>query len=260
MSDTPQSETDNDRRPGIQHLVAKLRAANPHLSERVALLRAKVLWTSREIKYVDSNRRWAFKPNPDYLGGQATAEPGRQPFHHHPGASMNATASIVSNLPTPGTLLPAQGGYFHGIVLINGALYGEVTGPKAECEVTDLVWSPDHTDVSGAVSGFDSLANTRAMADAGSPLAQAAVACRVGGFDDWAVPAQGSLLMQWDMRAALPKAQAFAKNWYWSSTQYSRDFAFGQNFANGTTSNFSESWAGGRARFVRRFPIESLID
>lgn len=169
---------------------------------------------------------------------------------------MTTTTPIT--LPAPGTLLPAQGGYFHGVVMLDGRLFGEVTGRKADTQTTGA-WLASYTDVPGARHDFDSLANTQVMVKVGSPIAQAALACRAGGFDDWAVPARGSQLLQWAMRDALPAADAFDKAWHWSSTQYSRNLAFFQDFDRGHPDPLYKDWEGGCARFVRRFPIESLI-
>lgn len=165
------------------------------------------------------------------------------------------------NAPLPTITIPAlgaqlEGGFFHCVVLIDGQLWGEVTGPKADCQVSGLAWHPDCTDIAGATSDFDGLANTRAMAAAGSPLAQAALACRSGGFDDWAIPARGSQLLQWaHLKPLLPDAETFAPKWHWSSTQFSRYYAFYQSFFNGTTVIGGKSWEDGCARFVRRFPL-----
>ena len=166
---------------------------------------------------------------------------------------MNARTPLIT-IPALGALI--EGGYFHGVVLIDGQLWGEVTGPKADCHVEGLAWHPDYTDIAGASSDFDGLANTRAMAAAGSPLAQAALACRSGGHDDWAIPARASQLLQWgNLRPLLSAAEGFDRKWHWSSTQFSRNGAFSQNFNDGYTRNVDKSWEGGCARFVRRFPL-----
>lgn len=152
-----------------------------------------------------------------------------------------------------------HGGHFHGAFLLDGTLWGEVTGPKAECEVAGIVWHPDYKDIKGAGSEWDGLANTIAMAKAGSPLAQAAVDCASGGFNDWYVPARGGQFMQWSNLAGLladKKAEAFLKKAYWNSTQCSRHNAWYTTFSNGYTLFYSKDWSGAGARFVRRFLIE----
>lgn len=163
----------------------------------------------------------------------------------------------TSALSPVGTFMPEHGGFFHGVLLVGGRIYGEVTGPKAECEVRDLAWLAEHEDVPGARSGSDSLANTRAMAAAGSPLGLAAQACRSGGFDDWAVPARGSALLQHEnLHPLLTEAEAFdITKAYRTSTQYSRHFAWYVDFELGYIYANGKSWAGGAARFVRRFPL-----
>jgi hypothetical protein len=166
---------------------------------------------------------------------------------------MNARTNLI--VPTIGALV--EGGLFHGVLLIAGQLWGEVTAPKAEGEITGHTWLPTYQDVPGAASDFDGLANTVAMAEAGSTLAQAARALRINGRDDWYLPARGGQLLQWgNLRAVLDPAEAFEGAWYWSSTQYSRNYAFYQFFGNGYTYGDSgKSWEGGRARAVRRFLI-----
>jgi hypothetical protein len=165
------------------------------------------------------------------------------------------------NARTNNIILPAlgehiQGGHFHGVLLIAGQLWGEVTAPKAEGELTGLAWLPEYTDVPGAVSDFDGLANTQAMAAAGSPLAQAAIELRHAGHDDWYIPARGGQLLQWgNLKPLLPEAEQFADAWHWSSTQYSRNYAFNHYFGYGFTNYNVKSWEGGRARAVRRFLI-----
>ncbi|OGO99921.1 MAG: hypothetical protein A2Z93_14355 [Curvibacter sp. GWA2_64_110] len=168
---------------------------------------------------------------------------------------MNAPETLKLSIPALGHLV--EGGFFHGVLLVDGKLYGEVTGPAADCFVKDLVWLPDYKDVPGATSASDGLANTRAMAEAGSPLGQAALACRSGGFDDWYVPARvGALLQHGNLKPLLDAAEAFDTDyWYWTSTQCSRDYAWSQYFLYGNTGYSDKSWSGGAARFVRRFPL-----
>jgi hypothetical protein len=165
---------------------------------------------------------------------------------------MNARTNFI--IPALGA--PIEGGLFHGVHLIGGELWGEVTAPKAEGEIKDLVWLPEYRDVPGAVHDFDGLANTIAMAEAGSPLAQAAQALRIGGHSDWYIPARGGQLLQWsNLKPTLPEAEKFEPTWYWSSTQFSRYHAYIQGFSYGYTVSYYKSWEGGRARAVRRFRI-----
>jgi hypothetical protein len=165
---------------------------------------------------------------------------------------MNARLKLT--LPALGAAM--QGGHLHGFFVLDGQLWGEVTSPKAEGEICELPWLHEHDDVPGASSDFDGLANTKAMADAGSPIAHAAMGLRIGGFDDWYIPARGGQLLQWSARGLMPAEDALEGKWYWSSTQYSRDLAYFQDFSYGGTGINDKSWEGGRARAVRRFLIE----
>ncbi len=163
-------------------------------------------------------------------------------------------ARIQSIIPALGAAV--EGGFFHGVYLLDGQLWGEVTAPKAEGEISGA-WLPDYIDVPNAAHDFDGLANTDAMAKAGSPIAKAAQALRIGGFDDWHIPARGGQLLQWaNLKPLLAEAEAFPRAWYWSSTQHSRHDAFIQHFDDGFTYCYGKSWEGGRARAVRRFRIE----
>jgi hypothetical protein len=164
-------------------------------------------------------------------------------------------ARIATTLPAFGQQI--EGGRLHGIFMLGTELWGEVSAPKAEGELTGHVWHPKYEDIPGAASDFDGLANTIAMTEAGSPLAQAARALRIDGHDDWYVPARGGQLMQWaNLKPLLTGDDAFEAAEYWSSTQYSRYGAYYQGFGYGGTDFDVKSWEGGRARAVRRFRIE----
>jgi hypothetical protein len=159
------------------------------------------------------------------------------------------------SLPQFGTLI--QGGYFHGVYQIGQELWGEVTAPKALGQLSGHAWLGTFTDVPGAASDFDGLANTQAMLDAGSPLAKAARTLRINGFDDWHIPARGGLLMQRsNLQPLLADDEAFDLSTHWSSTQFSRLTAYNQYFYDGDTYYLGKDWQGGLARAVRRFRIE----
>lgn len=161
----------------------------------------------------------------------------------------------MTNLPPFGTFI--QGGYFHGIFQIGQELWAEVTAPKAQGQITSKAWLDKYADVPGATSDFDGAANTQAMLNAGSPLAQAVRGLDINGFTDWYLPARGGLLMQHsNLRPLLTVDEAFAEKWHWSSTQFSRFNACSQGFLSGDTSNDLKVWTGGFARAVRRFRIE----
>lgn len=195
-------------------------------------------------------------------------------------------------LPIIGTSM--GGGFYSGRIRIEGQLFSLIVSPKAEGQ-SGGIWIPDYKEVPGARSYNDGLANTKAMAEAGSKLAQLALAQRIGGFDDWYIPAQDELEVMYrnlkpstdenscyarsgiNLHSAEPTLpyttgfpvqtnaelfkldadEAFDLAWYWSSTQHASgsDFAWGQGFGNGTQ-GYGYTDGQGRARFVRRLVIE----
>lgn len=168
---------------------------------------------------------------------------------------MTTATTTDIHIPALGAYLPEQGGYFHGIYLLDGHLWGEVTAPKAGGELLGVKWHSKYSVIKGASSDWDGLANTQAMARAGSELAKHALALDLGGHTDWYLPARGGVLQQWGIRKALPKSEQFAKRSHWTSTQYDRLSAFGQSFSYGHTHILDKGWEGGAARFARRFPL-----
>ncbi len=131
------------------------------------------------------------------------------------------------------------------------------------------------------------------MAEAGSALAQWALGLDIGGFTDWYLPSRDELELLYrafkptadenfrlsgDNPSSVPPgyaysidtppqtpheafrkggAEAFEALWYWSSTQGSPRFAWGQVFAVGSQSYDDKGYeARARARAVRRFLID----
>ena len=191
---------------------------------------------------------------------------------------------------------PIEGGFFAGTIqLDDGTRYGIVVAPKADGQHTATLWIEEYKAVPGAQSYNDGLANTIAMAEAGSSLAQWARGLRIAGHDDWYIPSQDELELCYrnlkttadqnycsarsgtNLSAVPPtrpytpaspaqtNAEPFRKDgdesfdsaWYWSSTQHAAysDSAWYQNFNSGTQSYPSTS-SELRARAVRRIPIE----
>lgn len=190
--------------------------------------------------------------------------------------------------------IPLEGGFYAGRILIAGTAYALIVAPKAEGERANSIWARSQKMVAGAVSYCDGLANTHAMAEAGSALAKWALGLRIGGFDDWYIPSldeleicyrhlkpgtvQNSLYSRsginvsaipstYPYSAAAPLqtenelfraggSEAFSEATYWSSTQResNSDSAWSQTFRYGG----QLSWGKGiisRARAVRRLAI-----
>jgi len=184
---------------------------------------------------------------------------------------------------------PFAGGFYGGRTRIGTAIVAVVWAPKALGETTGI-WLPSRKQVPGAMSCFDGMENTRAMAEAGSPLAKWALELEIDGLRDWCIPARDVLELGYrhfkptagenscsfrdgDNPSSVPAgylyteqepaqtsieafrdggAEAFEDTWYWSSTQCSESSAWGQGFGNGTQ-HYSNVDSEGRARAVRRF-------
>ena len=187
-----------------------------------------------------------------------------------------------------------DGGFYAGRIMVGDQAYALVVAPKADGEHADTKWHEDYDNIEGAKSYFDGLANTDAMAEAGSELAQWARTLTIAGHDDWYLPSQDELEIiyrnlkpttreNWcyyrsgiNLSAIEPTrpytekfplqtqaelfqeggAEAFDATWYWSSTQHasSTAYAWCQTFGSGDQHNSSESLTC-RARAVRRLPI-----
>jgi hypothetical protein len=189
---------------------------------------------------------------------------------------------------------PFAGGFFAGLILVNGVRHALVVAPRAEGEHDEIRWSKGQKVVEGALSFFDGLANTRAMAEAGSELAAWAQGLRIGGFDDWYVPSRDELEILYrafkptaeenycwrgDNPSSVPVGYAYSRTvpgktsaaafqeggsealgedgyWYWSSTQDagSEAYAWCQYFDDGGQ-YYGHKSDEYRARAVRRLKI-----
>ncbi len=195
---------------------------------------------------------------------------------------------------TPAIGVPFEGGFYAGRIIVEEKTYALIVAPKAEGEHGDSVWSGGAESVVGALSYCDGVANTAAMAAAGSSLAEWALDLRIGGHDDWYLPSQDELeLCYRNLKPAdvenwcyarsginlnsLPQGapyyahspiqtdaaafrqggpEAFDLVWYWSSTQHASDpcYAFSQDFYDGSQ-YFLSTINKLRARAVRRSVI-----
>jgi hypothetical protein len=202
---------------------------------------------------------------------------------------MNAPAGIAIATAF-GTIL--EGGFYAGRVRLTDGEYAIIVAPKAAGEHKATPWNKSLKSVAGAMSFFDGLANTKAMADAGSKVAQWALDLSIGGFKDWYVPSRDELELcyrnlkpgteeNWCYRGDNPSSvppgyaympevpaqtevevfrdggtEAFTEEWYWSSTQFagSEVYAWFQVFGYGSQSN-SREVNHYRVRAVRRVKI-----
>ena len=173
---------------------------------------------------------------------------------------------------TPPAIGQAYGGGF-----VTGITRDPATGKRslhitagAEHELVGK-WGEYGVKIEGADSFTDSLANTQAMAAAGSELAAKVLALSIGGYKDWAIPARDVQELQYryfkptteenwessrngDNPHSEPVGQlysaedplqtvhvafqeggpeAFRDTWYWSSSQRSAYYAFHMSFDGG---------------------------
>lgn len=206
---------------------------------------------------------------------------------------MSAVEKAAPAVTTP-TIGQAYGGGF-----VTGITRDPVTGQRslhitagAEHELVGE-WGKYGEKVEGADSFTESLANTKAMAAAGSDLAAKVLALTIDGFNDWAIPARdvqelqyrhfkptteenwansrngdnphsepvGLLYSEEDPLQTVHEAfqeggaEAFRDTWYWSSSQRSANSAFNMHFGDGNQTSY------GKDDELRVRPVRSeLID
>lgn len=200
---------------------------------------------------------------------------------------MNAPSNTLPDVI--GT--PFEGGFYAGRIRSGDTVYALIVAPKDGGETTGC-WLDSLTDVPGATSCHDGMANTLAMRDAGSEIAAWALNLQINGFADWYLPSRDELELLYrnlkptaeenvasfrdgDNPSSVPAgypyteaypqqtdaaafrdsaAEAFADTWHWSSTQYSPVNAWTQNFDDGYQSDVRKDRQG-RARAVRRLLV-----
>ena len=188
---------------------------------------------------------------------------------------MSAVEKAAPAATTPAIGQAYGGGFVTGITRdpVTGQRFLNITA-GAEHELVGK-WGEYGEKIEGADSFTDSLANTQAMAAAGSELAAKVLALNIEGLTDWAIPARdvqelqyrhfkptteenwagarsgdnpnsepvGLLYSEEDpaqtVHAAFQEggAEAFRDTWYWSSSQRSANDAFGVTFDVGHQTN-----------------------
>ncbi len=204
---------------------------------------------------------------------------------------MNQLTTKLMTPTVPGT--PYGGGFYAGRILIDDHLFALIVSPKEGGEQDDTPWNKSMKAVTAADSYCDGMANTRAMAKAGSKLAKWALSLNINGESDWYLPSRDELEIlyrnfkpgtdeNYEFRsgdnpscvpagypytAELPAqtiteqfraggAEAFEGTWYWSSTQHAAysGSAWCQVFTSGVQSS-NRKVIELRARAVRRLVI-----
>lgn len=203
--------------------------------------------------------------------------------------------TVTQQAPALGSRV--EGGFFAGLIRSNGEIRALIVPPKALGEKAPSIWTPNYKDVPGAKSFHDGMANTRAMAESGSNLAQWALDLSIDGCSDYHIPALDEQEIiyrafkptadknsQWarsgiNLNAAEPTwpytpdfpaqtaldafraggTEAFEADSYWTSTQHAArsDSAWCQNFRDGTQDNWTKDNEL-RARAVRSILLSNL--
>ena len=209
---------------------------------------------------------------------------------------MNALAEPISrtvDLASAPIGSPAPGGFLAGRILVAGVIHALIVSPKAQGDIEATPWNGSEKMVTGAQSYFDGLANTQAMADAGSALAKKVLALEIDGCADFYIPSRDELELiyrnlkpteesnyAWrngDNPSSVPAGypytedspeqtgvdgfkagdpEALEDTWYWTSTQgaSTESCAWIQTFNNGNQ-NYGHKSGSFRARAVRRLAI-----
>ena len=158
----------------------------------------------------------------------------------------------VGSEPALGELWPEQGGIYAGLARHEDGRHYHLIVASAEAgEHQGIAWGVRGDDIAGAASKADGAANTGALLEVGSDLAKWVTALSIAGHDDWYVPSQRELALAWINAPATFKTEG----WYWTSTQYSRSYAWAQHFADGGQLSYGKGLEF-RARAVRRFFLE----
>lgn len=160
---------------------------------------------------------------------------------------MNAIATPTLT-PAPGQFWPEQDAHYAGIVCMPDGTSWHLLLPK-DHELPQQAWGKYGQDVAGAKCHFDGHANTIAMAEAGSPLAQAIQALP----GDCYLPSRVEAIVLF----ATLRDQLNPEGWHWTSTQYGPSLAFVQAFEDGY-SYWNLKGITCRVRAVRRIPTSTL--
>lgn len=167
-------------------------------------------------------------------------------------AAPSAPAPVATTAPTPpaaGQPWPGQGGIYICTLPAQFGLPARhlVVGTK---EAEDLTWGPYDDEAAGATSQTDGHANTAALTASGKghPAAIWASQYTEDGHTDFYLPSRIELLMCY-----LHAPQVFkTSGWYWSSSQYSRNDAWCQDF------EYGYSRARGKVYEFRARPVRSI--
>lgn len=162
---------------------------------------------------------------------------------------------------------PFAGGYFAGVMIIEGDRYALIVAPKAGGEKMKLEYKlEDRGTADGTASDDDGLSNTELVNDDNHPAAHFCRGLQIDGFNDWYMPSRDELMMLWRNLGPRRKntpglfrengPEAFETEWYWSSTEHA-SYSFNAwvvGFYNGYQGG-SNKYSYGGVRAVRRLKL-----
>ena len=158
-----------------------------------------------------------------------------------PGASRvvskksNAVKPIALDLPRIGAPWPGQAGNFVGIVRGEKGQpdYGLVV-PTHKSAKLKGAYGPI-ARVAAAESEYDGLANTQAMAAAGSDIAKRVLALEISDHADFYIPSRREARL-----AQINAPELFEDAYHWTSTQCraDSDYAWAQRFGDGVQGGY----------------------
>ena len=165
---------------------------------------------------------------------------------HFPSAKYQASLTLCGNSDTPqwgpchyaiGDTGPAGGIVFY---VTSGGMHGLEAAPVDQ---GNALWDCQGASIAGATGTAvgTGAANTAAIvagcAVAGT-AAKVADAYSLNGYDDWFLPSKDELNLMYTKigpgaTASLTNVGGFANVYYWSSTEFDANFAWGQDFIDG---------------------------
>lgn len=157
--------------------------------------------------------------------------------------------------PAIGQHWPGQGGVYIGICNSGPGQKPQhiIVATAPEADFTG-VWGEYGQDVPDAKDRFNGRANTAAMAESGSEIAQRVLALQIDGHKDFHIPSRAEAAL-----AEANTSKLFNDDWHWTSTQGSRSSAFVQDFEDGDSGSLWVTKVGERrVRAFRGLPLEPL--
>ncbi len=168
------------------------------------------------------------------------------------GASLLADVAGKSDglaIPAIGDYWQGQGGFYAGVIRgESGQKDRHVIVPTDTLKLKGE-WGAHGKEISGADHDYYGMANTVAMAEAGSEIAKTILSMEIEGHNDFYLMARHEARLCY-----LNVPELFEKEWHWTSTQYSADGAFGQGFNDGGQ-YYDSKYDGNRVRPVRSFVL-----